>query len=303
MQCIKILFFTGSVIVIAIFTISYILLDHYYWHTIIPQQTFAINTIISSSIIKPPEYFNSNINENNNIISINQVKQKWQLLFFYIFIKNELLPILLQNKLYSFSINNLLSKHPKLNKISKQNAINSYNKLLDITFNYFSNSNSNSIQFVINNKHNIISIRRYIIILHQTLSINNASISYEKMLNKFIELHKSYIETIKTHKKYKRIFYNIHISKSAGTTICDTAVKNAGKRSTKQNCNLPNMGTPIKTLEYKAKSCEEIDNIVSSHGNLEFIAQESPMSGHQKSMKPILCNKYSYILSIRKPMS
>eukprot|EP01083_Nonionella_stella_P310759 1105541_1 len=190
------------------------------------------------------------------------------------------------NPLYASSIDTLLSKHPQFN--NKAYSDQCFNKLLQTTITYLSSSIPSH-----RHRHNILSLRRYVMIIHHKVSSVNHTL-YNELLTIFKAHHTKHQDTT------QNIFYLIHVSKAAGSTICKTASKHAKRKSTKQNCNLPQMGTPIKTPRYTARTCAQIDTFVHDN-HLQFIAQESPMSGHQQDIKPTLCTEYRYILSIRKP--
>ena len=114
-----------------------------------------------------------------------------------------------------------------------------------------------------------------------------------------MKIHRTYLSMIKQQEYIDKgygIFYNIHISKSAGTTICDTMSESAKKRVFRQNCNIPRMGTPIKTPIYTSRTCNKIDEIVNRDDlKLRFIAQESPMSGHEYHYSNIMPKISIYI--------
>ena len=268
----------ATLLVTIIFVIPLALFIQYY--SILPQPlSFNPDSIQS---IGAPSYFSSNIHA--DIVSINDLKHKWQLLFFHFFIKTELIPTLQTNELYSSSINNLLSRYNGFDATS-------YSMLLNKTIAYFS-----TIYIPSNHNHrDLLSMQRMIMLIHSKVSnIDNAS-SFNKAMDGIIKF-----QTLKSHMHQKRAFFNIHISKSAGTTLCDTAHLNAKYDAPKENCNIHGMGTPIKTPEYAAKSCKEIESMAQ---NFTFFAQESPMSGHHTSLKPTLCDNYFYILSVRRPIT
>ena len=142
----------GTILAIILLTITYIILDDIHWHTIVPehQQQITITDIPDTNnheqqTIKPPKYLNieHDIKINPKIDTIDKLQQKWQYLFFHLFIKHQLIPTLQTNKLYSYPIQKL--SHTSLIKetfSNLQQIITSTIKYLDadmtLTLNSFS---------------------------------------------------------------------------------------------------------------------------------------------------------------------
>ena len=96
-------------------------------------------------------------------------------------------------------------------------------------------------------------------------------------------------------------FYNIHIPRSGGTSICNTFRANLGDDAVPHhfvwsNCNLRhNNGFYLDGL---LQSCSEQYRL-SKEANFSMIARESPMFGHLEEGHPILCDEFEYIFSFR----
>ena len=256
-------------------------------------------------------YYDDKMDLNLDIsaIPINEIRDQWQLMFHDIFINHELLPILLQNDQYSSSIDQFL---PDNNTLNLNDSIKIFNELLDTTNTFFSSSPNDIINklFILLYHRQIISIRRYIMILYKYLmskTAENNSINqqiYTSLIQDiFLKIRLEYTDIIKNDDNYNKYWYLIHLSKSAGTSICRTQrdIGYAQLKDLGTNCNIPGYGVPIKNQDIGPLSCNELEHIRESE-DIEFIASERPMDGHKISNKPTLCSKYHYIFPIRNPL-
>eukprot|EP01084_Bolivina_argentea_P144514 253528_1 len=270
------------------------------------------------SINNKAEYFQSNKMQNidmdlyinNSTIPMNKIRDKWQFLFYDIFIKYEFLPSFENTQYEIDTLNNT-------NTFDMNNNIELFNQLLQESETFFlksSNINIENKQFILIYHRQIISIRRYIMILYKYLlskieeyntditSINTQL--YDILIqNVFVKIRILYKDIMQNDEKYNKYWYLIHVSKSAGTSICQTQ-RTIGYKQLKDlgtNCNIPGHGVPMKNEDIGDLSCSELEYIRETE-NIEFMASERPMTGYTISNKPTLCNKYHYILPIRDPL-
>eukprot|EP01083_Nonionella_stella_P186876 685409_1 len=99
------------------------------------------------------------------------------------------------------------------------------------------------------------------------------------------------------------IYFNIHLSKSAGTTICATFRTN-GAMVSKSNCNVkPYTGAMFipRNKDKGPQSCGFMTRLAKRHG-YKLIASEGPMHGNNRHLHPELCDSFIYILPFRNPL-
>merc|ERR1711971_1185570 len=107
----------------------------------------------------------------------------------------------------------------------------------------------------------------------------------------------------------RRTWFLIHLSKSAGSTICATATKQSmGYRTMKRpfaghNCNLPKHLTPVKNDDRGLFDCKAIAALQKKVGDVEFMASERPITGKTTHEFPTLCDDFLYIFPIREPQN
>ena len=103
--------------------------------------------------------------------------------------------------------------------------------------------------------------------------MNDANI--ERIIHLFMEIHQKYMDV---KNKYAPKYFNIHVSKNAGTSVCQTATKILHYKTYRNghNCNLIGFGTPFKRREAPKQTCAEINNMTSILG-FEFFARERPL--------------------------
>ena len=230
-----------------------------------------LNRVLSSSstnLDKDIEYDYDekfDLNQLNNTIPINIIKNKWKLAFYDIFIKYQFLPILLSNPQYSNTLKTFLSNVSSIDDLHENIDENNqhFNNLLNKT-NIFFISNADKINtklYLIMYFRQIYTIRRYIMIIHSYLS-QTAKVQpqhpsttldtfmYNNIISEiFIPLRTKYVNIIKTSTdtKFSKYWFLIHVSKSMGTSVCATQ-RDVQYRQTVakgKNCNLPGLDAPI----------------------------------------------------------
>ena len=181
-------------------------------------------------------------------------------------------------------------------------------------------------------KNRIIKLRRQIMIVHaylqfhftennnknnknkndntntNTNNINDDNV-YKKLILLFGEIYNDYLIM-----KPKLSFYNIHVSKAMGSSICHT-FKNLHLRTinSAHNCNyFPKGGTPNKAKGWYA-SCQELENMVRKN-KYDLIASEGPLGSQSQSKDTdsdsdpdaqkiaAICDNFDYMLPFRNPI-
>ena len=101
----------------------------------------------------------------------------------------------------------------------------------------------------------------------------------------------------------KLSFFNIHVSKSMGSSICETSKRSGLKRIEGSNCHVRPQGHPPPFGHDSKESCDFIKSNVNKL-HLDIIAQENPLSGNLDSKLniPKLCDDFDYILALRNPI-
>ena len=236
------------------------------------------------------------INPINNIKSFNDLSDIWIEIFECMFVKKKL-----HYDNISFPCKDIFSIREYLN-ITK--------KIL------YANVDLTSINY-----HEMVQLRRLIMITAYSNNINHNE--YKDLLS----IIHSILQNIndKTNRDMYP-FFNIHISRSAGTSICKTfefySESNSNIRTQpnrKRNCNLDYIfGQPNKAIHYAIQNnislidtCEEQYIKARNMYNITFIARENPMhhngkyvinKNKNKVIKPDLCNKFIYMMPIRSPL-
>eukprot|EP01084_Bolivina_argentea_P156849 273321_1 len=252
------------------------------------------------AILMPVQLYQnkSQDNLNDNIITgFDKMHSCW----FYIFINT-----FVQSKLhhtfsnYNCDDNNINSTYCNVDCIDQ---------LLIDTYNILSNQLPSS--------HSLISLRRIIMLLN----IDNIEITKSKIYYNTILLISNLIDkNTKESKVYfnDRIIFNIHLSRSAGTTICNYFTLAAKQQqqlnkmyekniliNTTRNCNAGDAGG-FQFTRYQpnatAMTCIQQYNLVKN--NYTMIARESPLYNNNNAniSHPYLCDQFIYILTVRSPI-
>eukprot|EP01084_Bolivina_argentea_P080215 145339_1 len=216
--------------------------------------------------------------EYNNIVTIDDIFSIWKQLF------NML--ILQQCKIqYRFVWNLLINT----NKYLQETIINTTNPLPI-------QSNIKNYQYVY---HDIIALRRYIMIIIDSYTEENKDKEFIKLYNDiikyFVKLFFNYLI-----KRQSYAWFHIHVTKSGGTTIKDTFHNTFGQNSGSYYWNVMD---PTCARQYRA-------NIKNG---LRYVEREQALftSNDYFSKKkhrinpyhgPSLCNKFTYILPFREPL-
>eukprot|EP01084_Bolivina_argentea_P189014 325186_1 len=259
----------------------------------------TINSIDHSQLLSNIEY---DTYASHDILHIKQLQEKWQALFYYLFIKPKLLEPIIELSIYS---NNIIYEEYRysLHKTNIEYLIN----MTYVSFiAYYDTVKTNNNNNILIDYKNIIAIRRCLMILLNTININTNIDFIQYKINIIqhimIEIHLKYLQ----QKNINQVkYFNIHISKSAGSSICKTASKilHYHTRLHGHNCNLKGFGTPMKSKETLKGSCQQIDNETSKN-NLNFFATERPLFGaNNTEYKPELCDEFIYILAFRNPLN
>ena len=242
----------------------------------------------------------------DDILQINSIRNGWQRAFFEIFIIPNFMPSFSSHPSYADSIKELMQKHTDTPNL--QDNIQRFNQLLHSTHSFFISPErqinlTEQKAFVVSYHRQIISIRRYIMILHQYLHSDADDNNSLKILDIFVKMRLTFVDAILNDAKYTKYWHLIHLSKSAGSSICQTSkdIKYADLDQRGNNCNIPFHSPPIKTADAGIFSCRQIESIRQREG-VEFVASERPMTGHTVSNKPTHCNGFLYILPVRNPL-
>eukprot|EP01083_Nonionella_stella_P156919 508701_1 len=237
-----------------------------------------------------PDDIVTEIDLNANAIAINALQTKWHETFFNVFITNEF------QSLFPDTKSTVLANNDEIKQLLIETQT-FFVSSLDIT---------QSKQFILSNHRSIIVIRRYVMILYESFTSHKITFNqtlYESLIHDvFIPIRIKYTNIMQN--EYAKAWFLIHISKSAGSTVCATQ-KYVGYQQllySGTNCNIEFHGAPIKNPDEGVFSCAQIEAIQRA-GDTEFLSSERPMTGHGTSNKPTLCDKYHYILPVRHPLS
>ena len=95
----------------------------------------------------------------------------------------------------------------------------------------------------------------------------------------------------------------IHVSKSAGTSICSTMGGALHRRTTTSNCNLKPWTAQVLHAKDNGfmgtTTCEQLWRLSR---NFDMIASERAMHGNQQSLIPNHCSQFAYLIAIRDPI-
>ena len=141
----------------------------------------------------------------------------------------------------------------------------------------------------------ILSLRRMIMIIHVYHKIDDKNTKYPQLLYIIHSIIEKYFKSSLLNKKY----YNIHISKSGGTSIC----------STFNNLPFLDISTPdgavcnYKWNDHKGSSCQEIYGQTKEY---DMVAREVALDvfyDHKTAdYHPKLCDNFIYLLPFRHPL-
>ena len=242
-----------------------------------------------------------------NIQNLHQIHDCWSHLFIKIFVKKHLF--------YDFNI----TKYPNnCNKIETE--ISSIPILLQQTLPILSSLTHSNFTSSNYSFHRFIALRRWIMILFTTSNIKDNNNYYRKALELFNKIETNYNNKL----RYNYPFFNIHLPRSGGTTICrwfksihdkqkinalshvisEKRVKLETTLST--NCNVGD-GYPfswyggLKDEQITPKTCQQQYEMM---GDYNFVAREAPIYNNKNDeiFHAQLCDKFIYILSFRSPI-
>ena len=225
-------------------------------------------------------------------LKFNEIHQLWNIHFIHSFIESKLNHTFKYNGFYAQS-------QPSTVKLATEKSTGSLlaitnavlKNLMDNSSNHTNSGNTSSIANSMH--HKLLQIYRSIIILcsHTNETCNNQSLN--DTLSTIAELY-HHIATP------DRAYYNIHMSRSAGTTICATFKVN-GVTIPKHNCNIPGGRAFFFNRDQGQTSCEQKRSIQKTYG-YKLVAAERPMHGNGVASHPELCDDFIYILSFRYPI-
>ena len=242
-----------------------------------------------------------NINDKHKV-NLSQITKGLNIVDFWF---NVFLFIYVEPKLNHSFNNNYFNHNLYFKLLTNSESLNELfnftnNKLLynDINNNNNNNNNNNSDSNYY--FHDLLLIQRSIYTLYFVKKYNKNN----KMINILLNTINNKIFLFKNSSLYlSLIYYNIHLSKSAGTTICRTFKKN-NIGVDKHNCNIIPYNGPMflsKNRDLGPISCDKIYKIARKN-NYKLIARESPMHGNAISKYPDLCNNFIYLFPFRSPI-
>eukprot|EP01084_Bolivina_argentea_P003335 6252_1 len=178
--------------------------------------------------------------------------------------------------------------------------------------------------------HDLISLRRTLMILgYKSNILSNSNRKYIRILKLISKMESKFI----SQKRYEYPIFNIHLPRSAGTTICSHfqlsqwyqqanifefpngsySLKLMDKDTIKRpiltnskygtNCNIGD-GFPFNQYLINSHSPKTCDEQYIQSENYTMFARESPLYNNNNNDKshPELCNKFLYVLTVRSPI-
>ena len=252
-------------------------------------------------------------------VSVHSLSEEWRQLLYDILIFNSLLSPLFEHAQYAPSAATFRALL-RNNASSISDSVVLFHRLIIKTVAFLDITSLSTDDFVSRNHRKLLFIRRAIMILHQYLSslseddisIDSLSISdgnYSTLIiDIFGEIRREFVSSLhfvsadhSDGHSLRKYWFLIHLSKSAGSTICGTQ-KHMGYRqlpaTSHSNCNIAGHKTPLKNMDQGPLSCAEIEDRRRRAGNIEFLASERPITGKKVRDWPTHCDSYLYLFPL-----
>ena len=290
-----------GVVLSLIFTSSLVLAAFYFdveYNDLFGLSTFSAppNTnAASDSSVKPIQITIDEVmtifDFKNNTLSAPSLRGIWQCLFYDLVLRPK----------YSISTAHRIAQHCVDHQYYRPSlSLNHYLHLTNLTVSTLSPSND---------YRSLLSIRRYLLMIAKHSDTENTLFSdttpthlFQSIIHQFASLN---VETMQflAHSIRNRVkkYFNIHVVKSAGSTVCRTfnGLGFATSSPNSLNCNVRSTNSAWKLPDFGAIPCS---NYFRNSGKYDMIAFERPMHGQGEVRIPTLCDQFVYILPFRHPI-